>query len=287
MAELYTNALNQPQKAVEAATLARKVAPQNPQVAAVLGAAHFRLGNHQEAYDLLLEASSKLSTDTTVQTDFAWAAYSTGRVTDARAIMTKLVCSDPAQAIATKDFLALTDPNASVDAETPALIEKRLAASPSDVPALMLRGALQEKAGESPIATYAKVLEIYPQFDPARIALARAYLDDPNQLDAAEKLATAARERLKDDPDVSGILAILNFRKGQFDYATQLLNEVAAKRPLTGGETFALGMSQAATHRSADALISLTQALKSELPEADAASAKAALEKLTNPDAKE
>jgi tetratricopeptide (TPR) repeat protein len=287
MAELYTNALSQPQKAMEAATLARKVAPQNPQVAAVLGAAHFRLGNHQEAYDLLLEASSKLSTDITVQTDFAWAAYSTGRVTDARAIMTKLVCSDPAQATATKDFLALTDPNASVDAETPALIEKRLAASPSDVPALMLRGALQEKAGESPIATYAKVLEIYPQFDPARIALARAYLDDPNQLDAAEKLATAARERLKDDPDVSGILAILNFRKGEFDYATQLLNEVSAKRPLKGGEIFALGMSQAATHRSADALISLTQALKSELPDADAASAKAALEKLTNPDAKE
>jgi len=122
------------------------------------------------------------------------------------------------------------------------------------------------------------VLEVFPQFDPARKALARVYLDDPTQLDAAEKLANAARERLKDDPDLSGILAIINFRKGQFDYATQILTELAAIRPLQGGELFALGMSQAATKRSNEARQTLALALNSKLQQADASTAKATLE---------
>jgi Flp pilus assembly protein TadD len=136
------------------------------------------------------------------------------------------------------------------------------------------------------VATYAKVLEVFPQFDPARIALARVYLDDPKQLEAAEKLATAARERLKNDPDLSGILAIINFRKGQFDYAAQLLKELSSKRPLTGGELFALGMSQAATKHPDEARAALTQALQAKLPAADAATAKTTLEKLEEAPAK-
>jgi Flp pilus assembly protein TadD len=248
---------------------------------------NFRLGKHAEAFDLLQEAARKLPADPTVQADFAWAAYSMGRVADARATMGKLAASDSVQAADAKDFLALTDPNAAADAGTPTLIEKKLAASPNDVPALMARAALQEKAGESPAATYAKVLQVFPQFDPARVALARVYLDDPAKLEEAEKLANAARERLKNDPDLSGILAIINFRKGKFDYAAQLLKELSAKRPLTGGELFALGMSQAATKRPDEARKSLSQALQNKLPDADAAKAKATLEELDKLKAKE
>jgi Flp pilus assembly protein TadD len=287
LADLYATALKQPDKALEAATQARKVAPQSPRAAAVLGAILFRLGKHQEAFDLLQEAARKLPADSAVQSDYAWAAYSTGRVADARTTMGKLAASDSAQAADAKDFLALTDPNAAADAGTAALIEKKLAASPDDVPALMARAALQEKAGESPVATYAKVLEVFPQFDPARVALARVYLDDPAKHEEAEKLASAARERLKNDPDLSGILAIINFRKGKFDYAAQLLKELSAKRPLTGGELFALGMSQAATKRPDEARQTLAQALESKLPEADAAKAKATLEELDKLKAKE
>jgi tetratricopeptide (TPR) repeat protein len=283
LADLYANALNQPDKALTAASQARKIAPQSPRAAAVLGTANFRLGKHQDAYSLLQEAARKLPADSAVQYDYAWAAYSTGRVSDARAIIGKLVPSDPAQAADAKDFLTLTAPNAAAGTDTPALLEKKLAASPTYVPALMIRAALQEMAGESPAASYAKVLEVFPLFDPARIALARVYLNDPAKLEEVEKLANAARERLKDDPDLSGILAIVNSRKGQFNYAAQLLVELAAKRPLTGGELFALGMSQAATKRSDEARQTLAQALQTKLPEADAATAKATLEELTKP----
>ena len=280
LAQLYTTALNQPDKALDAATQARKVAPQSPRAAAVLGTASFRLGKHEDAYNLLQEAARALPDDAAVQYDYAWAAYATGRISEARAIMGKLAPSDPAQATDSKDFLALTDPAAAAGTATPALLEKMLAANPSYVPALMVRATLQEKAGQSPAPSYTKALEVFPQFDPARLALARVYLDDPKQLETAEKLANDARERLKDDPDLSGILATINFRKGQFDYAAQLLTELSAKRLLTGGELFALGMSQAATKRSNEACQTLTKALNTKLPQADATTAKTTLDKL-------
>ena len=286
LAELYGSALKQPDQALEAATHARKVAPQSPRAAAVLGTLNFRLGKHEDAFNLLQEAARKLPEDPAVQGDYAWAAYSLGRVADARSVMGKLTLSDPAQAADAKDFLALTDPNAATDPGAPARIEKILAANPTCVPAVMVRAGLQENAGESPVATYRQALEIYPHFDPARIALARVYLKDPKQLEAAEKLANAARERLKEDPELSSILAIVNFRKGQFDYAAQLLKELSSKRPLSGGELFALGMSQAATKRSAEARQSLTQALQAGLPEADVVQARATLAELAKLDVK-
>jgi tetratricopeptide (TPR) repeat protein len=287
LAALYSNELNQPEKAMESATLARKAAPQSSKAVAALGLANFRLGKHDEAYDLLQDAALKLPSDATVQEDFAWVAYSTGRIADARAIMGKLASTSPNRAAGVRDFLALTGPDPLSDSGVVALLEKKLSANPGDVPALMVRAELQKKAGECPADTYVKVLETFPQFDPARVALARIYLKDPEQLEAAEKLATAARARLKDDPDLTGMLAIISFRKGQFDYAAQLLAELSAKRPLTGDELLALGMSQVAVNRSAEALQTLTRALKSGLSETDAATARAALDKLTNPDAKE
>jgi tetratricopeptide (TPR) repeat protein len=285
LAGIFTG-LNQPDQALAAATQARQVAPQSPRAAAVLGALNFRLNKHEDAFNLLQEAARKLPADTGVLIDLAWAAYAMGRVEEARAAMGKATPGDLDQAAVVRDFLALTAPDAAANPGTPALVETRLAASPSFVPALMIQAALAEQAGENPAAAYLNVLDLYPEFDPARVALARVYLADPKQLAAAEKLAIAARERLQDDPDLSGIMALINYRKGQFDYAAQLLNELSAKRPLTGGELFALGMSQAATHRSGEALKTLALALKSRLPEADAAAAKAALERLTNPDAK-
>lgn len=280
-AELYAAALNQPAKALEAANQARKVAPQSPRAAAALGAANFRHGNYPQAHALLQEAIAKLPEDPRILADYGWAAYSQGRVGAARASLGKLDESDPARGAEARDLLALTAPNAAADPATPGLVEKCLASNPGFVPALMARAALQEKAGESPLPTYVKVLEVFPQFDPARLALARVYLDDPAKLDEAEKLATAAREQLRDDPELSAVLALVSFRKGKFDYAAQLLKELSGKRPLNGRELFALGMSQAATHELDAARQALTQALQTQLPDADAAKAKATLEELS------
>ena len=284
LADLYASTLNQPDKALEASNQARKIAPHSPRTAAALGMALFRNGKHDDAYNLLAEAARALQDDAGIQYDYAWAAYSTGRVAEARTIMGKLVPNDPARTADAKDFLALTQANAATDADTPALLEKRLAASPTYVPALMVRAALLESAGENPLPFYTEVLKLFPHFAPASKALARVYLDDPKQLEAAEKLANAARERLNEDPDLSGILAIINFRKGRFDYAAQLLTELSAKRPLQGTELFALGMSQAAAKRSVEARQTLTLALQTNLPQTDAATAKATLSQLEKSD---
>jgi tetratricopeptide (TPR) repeat protein len=279
-AKLYASVLNQPEKALVAATRAREVAPQSGKAAAMLGVLNFRAGKFPEAYDLLQEAARKLPDDAGVQFDAAWAAYSMGRVDDARSSMTKVAATDSTRSPDAVEFLALTAPDAAVNPAASGLIEKILAKTPNHVPALMARAKLQEKAGENPADVYRKALEIYPQFDPARIALARLLLDDPKQLEAVEILATEARERLTNDPELGGILAIVNFRKGRFDVAAQLLRELSVKRPLSGRELFALGMSQVAAKRPDEAKKALTEALQTDLPEADATKAKNALEEI-------
>jgi Flp pilus assembly protein TadD len=279
-ANLYASVLNQPEKALEAATLARKVAPQSAEAAAMLGKLNFRDGKFPEAYDLLQEAARKLPEDIGVQFDAAWAAYSMGRVADARSAMNKVAAAAASSSSDAGEFLALTAPDAAMNPAIPALVDKTLAITPDHVPALMARGRIQEKADESPVEVYRKVLSVYPRFDPARVGLARILLDDPKQLEAAETLATEARERLTNDPELGGILAIINFRKDRFDVAAQLLRELSVKRPLSGRELFALGMSQLATKRPDEAKKALTEALQSDLPEADAAKAKTVLEEI-------
>lgn len=286
-AEIYAYALNQPDKALVSANLARKLAPQCPQAAAILGAIHFRLANHPQAYALLQEAASKLPEVAAVQADYAWAAYSMGHVEIARSTMATVAEIEPTRAQEAREFLSLTAPNAAADPALSALMETRLTSKPNDVPALMVRAARQEKSGENPALTYGKVLEVFPQHNPARIALARVLLDDPAQLEVAENLANAARDQHNDGPELSAILATVNFRKGKFDYAAQLFKELSAKRPLTGPELCSLGLSQAATKRPDEARQSLTQALQSTLPDADATKAKAALAELEKPRSKE
>jgi tetratricopeptide (TPR) repeat protein len=276
-ADLYNSSLKLPDKALEAANQARRVAPQSARAAAMLGRLSFRSGDFQQAFELLQEAARKLPEDSEIQYDAGWAAYSVGRIADARSAMGKVAEADSSRFESARQFLALTAPDAAEDPSVPALVEKTLAKTADHVPALMVGASIQLKSGQAPIETYNKVLAIYPQFDTARIALARIYLDDPNQLEAAEKLATEARERQKDDPELGGILGIVNFRKGQFDIAAQLLQELSVKRPLSGRELFALGMSQSAVKRPKEARKNLAEALKSELPEADAAKAKETL----------
>ena len=276
-AELYAYHLNGVDKALEAANLARKIDPRSPSIAAVLGMVNFRHGNHAEAFALLSEAASSLPEDPCVQYDYAWASYSIGRVAYARAIMDKLVVTYPKREREIRDFLTLTDENVMNYPDIADLVDRYMNHFPERIPALMAHAALQKKNGESPESSYSEVIEAFPKFDPARLALARCYMEDPTKLDEAEELAIQAREQLKDNAELSAILAIISYGKREFDYSALLLMELSKKRPLTGRELFTLGMSYEATKRSEEARETLAQALRFELPEADVARARSIL----------
>lgn len=278
MAEILAST-NQPEKALEAANNARRLDPANPHALAALGQANYRLGKHLQAHSMLAEAAADLSADEPVLHAYALAAYSIGNLAQARTCMTTLAASSTPLAADAREFLTLTNPTMVASNDAKLLAGQRLTTTPGDVPSLMVRAAQEGKPEAA--QTYQKVLALFPEFNPARLALARILLDDPASVDAAEGLAKKARQRLEGDPQLTAVLALLSFRKGNFDHAADLLAEIAGERKLDAAELFALGICQArSTTRSIDARPILTEALQAGLPAVDAALAQATLREL-------
>ena len=279
-ARLYAGSLKSPENALKAATAARELAPRDTQALAALGAAKLLSGADEEAYGLLKDASAVLESDFGVVYDYARAAYSLGRIQEARTAMTRVASAGTLESDDAKSFLLLTDAEALKQPEIAAEVEKSLAKNPQNVAALMLRGSLDAAAGKNPEATYLEVLKLHPRFDPARVRLAGIYIEDPAKLDQALSLATEARSRLSDDPELTRIFAIGNYRKGDFKYAAQLMSEISIKRPLVPAELFVLGMSLANSKQPEKAREILGKAVSDGLAEPAAAQAKEALAKL-------
>ncbi len=282
-ARLYAGPLNSPEKALEAAIAARALAPRDPQALAALGSARLVAGAYEEAYGLLKDAVAALESDFSVVFDYARAAYSLGRIPEAREVMARVASSNAPAAGEAQSFLLLTDSEALKQPTIAAEVDKALAKNPQNVAALMLRGSLDAAAGKNPEATYLEVLKLHPRFDPARVRLAGLYVEDPEKLEQALALVGEARSRMSDDPELTRILAIANYRKGDFKYAAQLMSEISIKRTLAPDELFMFGMSLANSKQPAKAREILGQAISAGLPEADAAQAKETLSKLDEP----
>jgi tetratricopeptide (TPR) repeat protein len=282
-ARLYAGPLNSPEKALEAATAARELAPRDTQVLAALGSAKLLSGAYEEAYGILKDAAATLETDLAVVYDYARAAYSLGRIQEARTAMAKVASSEVSSAGDAKSFMLLTDSEALKQPDIAAEVEKALARNPQNVSALMLRGSLAAASGKDSEAIYLEILKSMPRFDPARVKLAGIYIEDPAKLDQALTLATEARSRMSDDVELTRIFAIGNYRKGDFRYAAQLLSEVSIKRPLAPDELFVLGMSFANSKQPEKARENLGKAITAGLSEPSATQAKATLAKLDEP----
>lgn len=276
-ADLYAEEFDDPAKALEAASQARRVAPSSARALAALGRAHFLNGNHEEAYGLLRSASSETAAEADLLSDFAWTAYSLGRVEESRTAMERTMERDLEGTDQATEFLTLTSPERFQNPETRRLAETILTRQPDHVPALMLLAETEDRAGKNPEENYLRILTLYPKFDIARKALAACYLKDPNRIDEAEALANEARRRLPNDTDLTAIYGVINFRKGNHEAASQFLREVETQRPLRASELFVLGMSQATLKQTDNARASLTQALEAGLAEPEAMEAKNAL----------
>src|SRR5438874_7847293 len=84
LAQLNAGPLKNPDKALQYAKKARELAPADAHAAATVGSIAFQLGNYSWAYSLLQEGSRQLPNDYAVRHYLAWAAYSLGKVAEAR-----------------------------------------------------------------------------------------------------------------------------------------------------------------------------------------------------------
>ena len=283
LAQLNAGPLQNKEKALTYAKKARELAPTDPQVAGILGKVAYDSGNFTWSYSLLQESVRQRANNPSILYGLAWAAYSLGKVNEARDVMQKALTNnpDPTQAADAKKFLALTaleeNPKELMAAEID--LQKELRSNPEYVPALMAQAALLAQRGQIKPATemYNDILRRLPDFAPAQKSLATLYAQDPSKVPAAYDLATKARKTLPDDPELSELLGRLSYEKKEYPRAIQLLQESARKRPLDADSLFYLGMSQLQARQKIEARGVLNQALVAGLQEPLATEAKRAL----------
>ena len=275
LAQLYAGPLQNKEKALAYAKKARELAPGDPQVAGILGKVAYQSGNFTWSYSLLQEAARQRQNDPSILHDLAWAAYSLGKVNEARDAMQKVLTNNPdsSQAADAKKFLALTalDENPKELTAAESEVQKELKSNPEYVPALMAQAALRcssavkAKPATETIhrhsASVARISHLHRNASP------RLYAQDPSTIAAAYDLATKARKTLPDDPELSELLGRLSYEKKEYPRAIQLLQESARKRPLDADSLFYLGMSQLQARQKTEARGALNQALLAGLQE--------------------
>jgi tetratricopeptide (TPR) repeat protein len=282
LARLYSDQLKDPQRALELAKQAYKLAPRDPEVAHVLGRLAFATGQYKWALSLLRNARQE-SSDPGLLYDLAWAQYSLGQVTDAESTLAEAMKAGSAFSHAqdAREFLEWLSLSADPikAAAASAKIQQALKESPDNVPALMASVTASESHADFVTASTAceKILKRYPDFAPALKKLAVYYSETPGKEQRAYELAVKARETLANDPDVTKALGIIFYRRGDFQSAVKLLNSLARSDSSDGKTLYYLGMAQYKLKQNADGKASLQAALSKDLSTALAEEARKVL----------
>jgi Flp pilus assembly protein TadD len=286
LARLYSSQLNKPEKALSLANDAHKLAPDSAEVNGVLGRLVFRSGDYTWALSLLENAVDRLPKQPELLYDLAWAYYGVGRLADAEATMQKALQTGVAfgESADAKRFVVLADAfnNPSKVQTTASQAQKILQTEAKYVPALMVSGAAEERAGnfKGSQDAYEKALEVFPRFAPAARQLAildaRHFDDDTRGCDWAEK----AHSAYPDDLEVAKSLAILSFHKAKYARSAELLQETIAKNKDDGELYYYLGMDYHELKRKPESKQALGKALVLKIPDKLAADAKRTLAEL-------
>ena len=284
LAQLNAGPLKNNTKALEYAKKARQLAPADAHVTATAGHIAFQAGNLPWAYSLLQESSRGLPDDLAVMRDFAWAAYSTGKINEAQEMMRRVANGPPAAALERREgalFLSIIalDSESAIPAEAENEVTKALAAQPDYVPALMAKAAIRLRKGDIAEASviYNSILRKWPDFAPAQKRLASIYANEPANAGKAYELANKARRSLSDDPDLARTLGVLSFQRKEYARAVQFFQEGEAKKPLEGKSLFMLGMAYLQLGHKREAKEILDRALTSGIPDDLAKQAKDAI----------
>jgi tetratricopeptide (TPR) repeat protein len=286
LAQLNAGPLKNNAKALEYAKKARELAPADAHVTATAGHIAYQAGNFPWAYSLLQEGGRGLPDDLAVARDFAWAAYSTGKINEAQEAMRRVAngpAASPERGEATL-FLSMTalDSDDAIPANAENEVAKALAAQPDYVPALMVKASIRLQKGDTAEASaiYNGILQKWPDFAPAQKRLASIYANEPANAGKAYELASKARRSLVDDPGLAKTLGILSFQRKEYARAVQFLQESEAKKPLEGKSLFMLGMAHLQLGHKTEAKKILDRALAAGIPDDLAKQAKDAIVEL-------
>lgn len=275
LAQLY--APQDAAKAYDTARSAYKLAPDNPVAAHIYGRLAYQNGDFKLANTLLQQTVQNQTGDPQAFFELGQAAYSLGNISAAQSALQKalqlnLPAPQSAQAKQMFDLINLAaDPVQAVAAT--AHVSEILKADPTNVPALMAAGVIDEHNANVSAAeiAYEKVLSRFPDFSPAQRELAILYAKDPTKLAQAADLASKARAIYPDDPALAKASGIIIFQQGDFSRAASQLKNAAGVLPDDPEVFYYLGAAQFKLKDNTHSKASLQNALALKLsgPAAD------------------
>jgi tetratricopeptide (TPR) repeat protein len=268
LARLYVESKRNPERALVYARDARKLAPEDPEVAYAMGKVAYQCRDIAWAYGVLLDAARARPDQGDVLFTTAMAAYGVGRVTEAESLVQRALqqAGGFAQSNQARRFLTMTalwrEPAKIGPAS--AQIGEELRADPNFVPTLMVVGMAHERArnAEEARKAYERALSVFPTFTPAMKELARLLVDSTGDTRRAFELALKAREAFPEDSEVARTFGIAAYRQGDFAAAAGALKDASRQRQNDAHLFFHLGMAQARLKQPAEGKRALSRALE-------------------------
>lgn len=270
LACLYSERLNQPEKALQMAQKAQMLAPENPAVADTAGWVLSKRGEYARALVLLQPSAEKLLAYPEAQYHLAMTHYMLGEEVPARLAFERALQSKqdfPGRTESERRLAFLKLEADAVDLKTLQDWERRAAelpGNPGGDPVVLARLARRfEKSGAYDQARdiYEKWLKLNPREVAVLMKLAQLNAEHLNNPKRALELAKEARTLSPDDPEIGYFLGRLAFQAGDHPWAANLLLQSAPKLANQPEAFYHLARAQFSVGQIAEAKTSLKSAL--------------------------
>jgi len=232
LAYIYSEKLNNLNRAGDLARKAHELAPAEPSVQDTFGWVLYRQGKYQEAAELLEQSASKSPDKGEIQFHLGMANYMMGRLDEARAALQKAVSvpGDFPGKDEAKSRLALLSQTGNLSIPD---LEKFAKEKSSDPITLMRLGAAYAKAGTADKAAqaYEQALQANPKLLEAALSLAQLNAGPLKNNAKALEYAKRARELAPADAHVTATAGHIAYQTGNFPWAYSLLQESSRGLP--------------------------------------------------------
>jgi len=286
VAYIYSEKLNDPEKALAAARKAREFQPADPASADTLGWVLYKRGEYAAALPLLQESAAKLPDEPEVRYHLGMTYYLLDDEENARkalgfAAAAPADFSGKSEAEECLTLLALDVNHAAPEAV--AGVQSRLKSHPADVVALGRWAEIQAHAGkwDEAVDAYDAALKQNPNNVQWLVAQARIYSEHLHNPQKALAVANDAYKLAPENADIAYSLGRLAFAAGDFKWALNLLQLAAQAQPQNPERSYDLALADYSLGHVAEAATDLQSALRQTGGFTRAATAKQMLEMIT------
>ncbi len=248
LAYLYTEHMDNLDKAYELASKARGLLADDASVGDTFGWVLYKRGDYQQALAVLQQSAEKAGDNPEIQFHLGMTAYMMGQTDLAKIALRKAASAagDFPSKEESKQRLALLESGTGPSSElSVAQLEGITKSHPEDIVSQMRLGEAYEKKGapEKAAAAFEQAVKLNPKLASPVIKLAELYAGPLPDKEKAVAYAKKARELAPSDPQITILLGKVAYQNGNFGWSSSLLQEAARQRRDDPAVLYNLGWS--------------------------------------------